>query len=46
MTINSLDGSDIESYAVDLFKKWGIGGKGTDRGVLILYAIQGSPRAH
>ena len=25
VTINSLDGSDIESYAVDLFKKWGIG---------------------
>ena len=40
MTINTLDGSDIESYAVDLFKKWGIGQKATDRGVLILYAIQ------
>ena len=40
MTINSLDGSDIESYAADLFKQWGIGAKGTDRGVLILYAIQ------
>jgi uncharacterized protein len=40
VTINSLDGSDIESYAVDLFKKWGIGSKSTDRGVLILYAIQ------
>ena len=40
VTINSLDGSDIETYAVDLFKKWGIGSKSTDRGVLILYAIQ------
>jgi uncharacterized protein len=40
VTINSLDGADIEGYAVDLFKKWGIGYKGTDRGVLILYAIQ------
>ena len=40
VTINSLDGSDIETYAVDLFKRWGIGGKSTDRGVLILYAIQ------
>src|SRR6058998_3551863 len=40
VTINSLDGSDIETYAVDLFKKWGIGAKATDRGVLILYAIQ------
>jgi len=40
VTINSLDGSDIESYAVDLFKKWGIGAKSTKRGVLILYAIK------
>ena len=40
VTINSLDGSDIESYAVDLFKKWGIGAKSTNRGVLILYAIK------
>jgi uncharacterized protein len=40
VTVNTLDGKDIESYAVDLFKKWGIGTKGTDRGVLILYAIQ------
>src|SRR6202040_3603020 len=36
----SLDGSDIESYAVDLFKKWGIGSKATNRGVLILLATQ------
>ena len=40
VTINSLDGADIESFAVDLFKKWGIGAKSTDHGVLILYAIQ------
>ena len=40
VTINSLDGADIESYAVDLFKKWGIGNKSTDHGVLILYAIR------
>src|SRR5207302_4302924 len=40
VTINSLDGSDIESYAVDLFKKWGICSKATDRGVLVLLAIQ------
>jgi uncharacterized protein len=25
VTINSLDGSDAESYAVNLFKSWGIG---------------------
>src|SRR3954462_10896721 len=40
VTINSLDGQDIESYAVDLFKQWGIGGKGTNRGVLILIAVK------
>jgi uncharacterized protein len=40
VTINTLDGSDIESYSVDLFHKWGIGAKGSDRGVLILYAIK------
>jgi uncharacterized protein len=40
VTINSLDGSDIESYAVDLFKKWGIGSKSTDHGVLVLLAVQ------
>jgi uncharacterized protein len=40
VTINSLDGADVESYAVNLFKSWGIGDKSTNRGVLILYAIQ------
>ena len=40
VTVNSLDGSDIESYSVDLFKKWGVGSKSTNRGVLILYVIQ------
>lgn len=40
VTINSLDGQDIESYAVDLFHKWGIGSKSTDHGVLILLAVK------
>ncbi len=40
VTINTLNGVDVESYAADLFKKWGIGSKSTDHGVLILYAIQ------
>jgi uncharacterized protein len=40
VTVNSLDGSDIESYAVALFKQWGIGSKATDHGVLILLAVQ------
>jgi len=40
VTINSLDGADVDSYAVDLFKSWGIGDKSSNRGVLILYAIK------
>jgi uncharacterized protein len=40
VTVNSLDGRDIEGYAVELYKKWGIGYKGTDRGVLIVLAVQ------
>jgi uncharacterized protein len=39
VTVRSLDGSDIESYAVTLFQQWGLGTKSTNRGVLILYAI-------
>ena len=39
VTIHTLDGSDVESYAVDLFHQWGVGSKSTNRGVLILYAI-------
>jgi uncharacterized protein len=39
VTVHSLDGGDIESYAVDLFHQWGVGSKSTNRGVLILYAI-------
>jgi uncharacterized protein len=40
VTIQSLDGSDIESYAADLYKRWGIGSKSTNHGVLILVATQ------
>lgn len=40
VTINSLDGEDIVDYSVKLYQKWGIGKKGSDRGVLILYAIK------
>jgi uncharacterized protein len=40
VTVKSLDGSDIESYAVALFKQWGVGSKATNRGVLILLATQ------
>ena len=39
VTVISLDGSDIESYASDLFKQWGIGGDLNNRGVLILLSV-------
>jgi len=39
VTIHSTDGVQIDNYAVDLFQKWGVGSKTTNRGVLILYAI-------
>jgi uncharacterized protein len=31
VTVRSLDGADIESYAVDLFHQWGVGSKSTNR---------------
>ena len=40
VTVKSTDGEDIFNYAVALYQKWGIGKKGTDRGVLILLATQ------
>jgi uncharacterized protein len=39
VVIKSLGDEPIENYAVDLFKKWGIGPKQSARGVLILLAI-------
>jgi uncharacterized protein len=40
VTVKSTDGEDVFTYAVDLYQKWGIGKKGSDRGVLILLATQ------
>ena len=39
VVIDSLQGMTIEEYAVELFRKWGIGQKGKDNGVLLLVAI-------
>ncbi len=36
--IKSTGGDDIDSYAPDLFSKWGVGQKGKDNGILILFA--------
>src|SRR5579884_3907209 len=33
VTIRSLDGEDVDVYAVDLFKAWGIADKANNRGV-------------
>ena len=38
VTVKSVDGQDVVSYAVALYQQWGIGKKGKDRGVLILLA--------
>jgi len=39
VTIPSLDGADIAEYATDLSNTWRVGSKGTNRGVLVLLAI-------
>ncbi|HZP01477.1 MAG TPA: TPM domain-containing protein [Terriglobia bacterium] len=39
VTIKSLDGLPIEDFANRLYKRWGVGYKGEDRGVLILLAV-------
>jgi uncharacterized protein len=39
VTIKSLEGDSAEDFANHLFQKWGVGHKGTDRGVMILLAV-------
>ncbi len=36
VTMDSLDGANVEEYATKLFNAWGIGQKGKDNGVLVL----------
>jgi uncharacterized protein len=38
-TIKSLEGDDVQDFANHLFQKWGVGYKGTDRGVMVLIAV-------
>ncbi len=40
VTVHSLEGMQREEYAVELFKRLGVGGKTDDRGVLLLLAPQ------
>jgi uncharacterized protein len=44
VTIHSTDGEPIQQYAVDLYQAWGIGSKHSDRGVLILFAVNDRKR--
>src|SRR5271157_1015262 len=38
VTVKSLDGNDVQTYASDVFKQLGIGKKGQDNGVMLLVA--------
>ena len=40
VTVKKLENETIESFSVQLFKKWGIGKKGKDNGVLLIAAIE------
>lgn len=40
VTVKSLDGESVENYALDLFKQLGVGGRQSNRGVLLLVAPQ------
>jgi uncharacterized protein len=47
VTVNTLDGDEVQDYAVELYHTWGLGAKsGTnqDRGILILLAVQDRKR--
>jgi uncharacterized protein len=44
VTIKSLDGEPIENFTTALEEKWKVGKKGTDRGVILLFAIQDRQR--
>ena len=44
VTIHSLDGESIEQFTTDLEDKWKVGPKGSDRGVLMLLAINDRKR--
>jgi len=40
VTVDTLDGDDVADVASKLYHQWGIGKKGKDEGVLILFAIK------
>jgi uncharacterized protein len=44
VTIRTLDGDDIDDFTNRLEEKWHIGKKGSDRGIVLLFAIQDHKR--
>src|SRR5271165_3038813 len=44
VTVKSLDGMDVDDYSIRLFDKLKVGGKSTDRGILILLATDDHKR--
>lgn len=44
VTINTLDGDDIDDFTNRLEEKWKVGKKGSDRGVVLLFAVQDRKR--
>jgi uncharacterized protein len=40
VTIDTLDDQPIRDFALDVFRKWGVGSKKTNQGVLLLLAIK------
>lgn len=40
VTIDTLDGQPIRDFALDVFRKWGVGSKKTNQGVLLLLVIK------
>jgi uncharacterized protein len=40
VTVDSLNGAPIEDFTGDLFRKWGIGKKGQDNGIMYLLAVK------
>jgi uncharacterized protein len=44
VTVHSLDGESIDQFATDLEDKWKVGPKGTDRGLIMILAINDRKR--
>jgi uncharacterized protein len=44
VTVNTTEGEPVETFANELFAKWKIGEKKTDRGILMLFAVKDRKR--